>query len=156
MSMMPPTVCAIILGATFGIVVHHKYQTKTQKQIVGSAVTLNSSTNRGSFEGSPLTQSAGTNSANQRTLNTAEFHNQAESVYIKELREQIEALKEQNAQLSNRQIEINDELHAMQFRLDSHSSSFRPLRTELNKSEPSNGNFISPSRVNPLLPPRNP
>lgn len=70
---------------------------------------------------------------------------------------QLNALIEQQEVMKNQQAELNRDIYEIQFRLDTHSQNFRPLRTENSSGTNSNDTLSSPNLemgLSPLLPPR--
>ncbi len=72
-------------------------------------------------------------------------------VYASNLVGQLQQIEAQQSAMMRQQAELNRELNAIQFRLDTHSSSFRPLRANSTQSGSSNNDFNFED--NPLLPP---
>ncbi|WP_018970712.1 hypothetical protein [Rubritalea marina] len=67
--------------------------------------------------------------------------------------QQLNQLKQQQSMMLRQQSELNREVNAIQFRLDTHSASFRPLRTEPRTPSQDNGELPFDFSNNPLLPP---
>ena len=61
-------------------------------------------------------------------------------------------LLEQQETMRSQQSELNRELNAIQFRLDTHSASFRPLQSE--RETKALRTNVNSSSLTPLLPPR--
>lgn len=126
--------CASITGLTLGVVLNHKHN--LSNIVAQPAVTSEIAS------AAPLQQLAQPESTVPSAALVAD---------TSALEQQLNTLIQQQELLSNQQAEFNRELNAIQFRLDTHSQSFRPLRAENNSS------IITPNHsdsVNsPLLPP---
>ena len=129
--------CASITGLTLGIVLNHK---QNLSNIVAQPAAMHTTP-----VAAPLQQL--TISAENATAPVV-ITDHSVSVALEQ---QLNALIQQQELLSTQQAEFNRELNAIQFRLDTHSQSFRPLRAENNSS------IIAPntsdSGMSPLLPP---
>jgi hypothetical protein len=66
------------------------------------------------------------------------------------MQEKLELLIAQQEEMKSHQSELNRELNAIQFRLDTHSESFRPLRSERDTQTLTP---TPPQGLSPLLPP---
>ncbi|MFC4995468.1 hypothetical protein [Rubritalea tangerina] len=133
--------CASITGATIGIAVNHKLSLPSQLPSPGFVEQDGTSADPHSS-----TTPNQLNSDTQVSLNSS-----TDSIHVKALETKIDRLNEQLNLITNQQSEFNRELNAIQFRLDTHSASFRPLRSERETeiAPPTTGTGITP-----LLPPR--
>lgn len=137
--------CASITGITLGIALHHKMSLGTTQP---SAATHLSPVQQ-SEDDSYLSELSLSGTSQRFDPNSMIATHAASS---SPLEMKFNKLVEQQETMSSQQSELNRELNAMQFRLDTHSASFRPLRSERETKD------LSPSMNNgpltPLLPPR--
>ena len=130
--------CASITGISLGIALHHQHclsQTSTH-----SATGLNE---QATYEAFPPQQSH----SFQRTPAT---RSHSAVTGVSPIEQKLSNLLDQQETMKNQQSELNRELNAIQFRLDTHSASFRPLQSERETEVlRSKQNTLSP-----LLPPR--
>lgn len=135
-----PIICAAITGLTLGLVLQHKSHIESQPSDHTAAAAAPASL--GSMATEPTAQPyAKTAMAPQIQVHSSP----AQEAQIAQLLEEIEMLKQQQAN-------FNREVSGIQFRLDTHSQQFRPLRAENNSgvTSPIGSEFDT----NLVLPPR--
>lgn len=71
---------------------------------------------------------------------------------LSQLQEQFNKVLAQQQDMQNHQSELNRDLNALQFRLDTHSESFRPMRSE-RETKTLIPTTPPPQSLSPLLPP---
>ena len=136
--------CASITGITLGVALHHKM----------SLGTIQPTT----LVHSPMMhQTDGAYYSSESLRGTSQLFDQSPMIAAhagnsSQLESRLNKLLEQQETMHSQQSELNRELNAMQFRLDTHSASFRPLRSE-RETETLNPSMSSGS-LTPLLPPR--
>ena len=140
MNQILAVLCASITGISLGVTLHHKrsleapspvvqYPSATMDQTAYEVNTSGTGNVLPNHSTSLAASSIGSSTQLENKLNT--------------LLEQQEAMRSQ-------QSELNRELNTIQFRLDTHSASFRPLQSERD-TEVLRTNT---SPLTPLLPPR--
>ncbi|MGJ8671642.1 hypothetical protein [Rubritalea sp.] len=131
-------VCACITGIAIGIGINHKLDDKNSVIMPADA-------------SSPLRPvSDFEHSSDESTFTELEIGENFDSTALSQMQEQLQQLIAQHEQMQNHQSELNREVNAIQFRLDTHSESFRPLRSERDtQTTPP----TAPQGVSPLLPP---
>ena len=129
--------CAGVTGITLGIALHHKQTLNTPSPVFPTAQHAYYQQPQSPQQQFPVVPPRAALSASQTNP---------------QLEKNIQALLEQQEMMKNQQSELNRDLNAIQFRLDTHSESFRPLSSEINTETfmPSN----TPMGLSPLLPPR--
>ncbi|MFC5049947.1 hypothetical protein ACFPK9_04910 [Rubritalea spongiae] len=133
-------VCACITGIAIGIGIHHNFEDPNSHLApAGVNPTQNTLTDSGSH-------STQDNDDNNDLAISANF----DATALSQVQEQLQQLSAQYEQMLIHQSELNREVNAIQFRLDTHSESFRPLRAERDTQTTS----PSPAQgISPLLPP---
>lgn len=137
--------CASITGVSLGVALHHKSSLDNVSQPNGytnGIQVVNSGSEEGNNHSSHPTNYAHfqSNSTNAVTSNSSH------------LEKKLNSLLDQQETMRNQQAELNRELNAIQFRLDTHSASFRPLQSERDSKSTTSG-FL-PAGLTPLLPPK--
>lgn len=131
-------VSASITGISLGIAIHHK-----QSLVVPIPQHISQEQNSSHyFPLSPPDQHLQGSPQIPATNNMASSH----------LENKINQLLVQQDSMRSQQSELNRELNAIQFRLDTHSASFRPLQSERNTEVLRNN--VNSQPLTPLLPPR--
>lgn len=132
-------VCACITGIAIGIGIHHNFDDASS--VISPVATENSSLMIFSE-----TEEATHDSSFSELITPGSF----DSTALGQMQEKLQQLTAQYEEMQTHQSELNRELNAIQFRLDTHSSSFRPLRAERDtQTTPP----TAPQGVSPLLPP---
>ena len=132
--------CASITGISLGIVLNHKQSLGSiEPELQHTANTLHKN-------GSHYYTSA----LDSETLHHSTPVTDAHAIGSSQVERKLNKLIELQNTMRNQQSELNRELNAVQFRLDTHSASFRPLQSE-RETEALRTN---PSPFPPLLPPR--
>lgn len=139
--------CASITGVSLGVALQHKssvanaslavdYLNNNQQASLGIHGSNGLPMNSENVNNSPYFQSNGSGlRGNPPQLET-----------------KLNSLLEQQNTMRNQQSELNRELNAIQFRLDTHSASFRPLQSERDTKSTTSGYL--PAGLTPLLPPK--
>lgn len=141
---------AVVLGATIGIGVHHA-------MTHGDISTLNSQSTAPiiiqAHPGYMQTTDGELYPSSSPSIGMQAPQNSPQD--INALKKRLDLLARQQTGLKGEQNELNREINAIQFRLDSHSASFRPLQSENGDSTESDNAIPIPDSENPLiLPPR--
>jgi len=92
---------------------------------------------------------AASTSATSRTEPISTASNAAQDARIERLISSCETLMAQNAELKNQVAETNRDLMALQFQVDSHSESFRPLKIPEESTARPAGTGVLPPREAP-------
>lgn len=147
--------CALIIGMVLGAGLTHKSQ-------LGSAISaLAASHDQPTAQEQPIPQaeyaSTGAtlpSSAQASTVieRTVVQSNPEDAEKMLKLESDFIKLSKKHEYLSSQLLEANRELQSLRFIVDTHSESFRPLRSEQNRQD--NNSFAPPSGLSPLLPPR--
>jgi len=137
--------CASITGITLGVAIHHKMSLGTIQPTADPHPPMVHQS-----EGDYYYASEPPRGTSQRFDQTSMIATHAGN--RSQLERKFNKLVEQQETMSSQQSELNRELNAMQFRLDTHSASFRPLRSERETETLSPSMSTGP--LTPLLPPR--
>lgn len=134
MKFLLAVICASITGISLGIALYHK-QSIAKPEFPEPSPYAYPPTYGYHFQGS-------SDAAQPVIIPTSQPAN------VDYLEKKLVELVEQQEIMRNQQSEINREINAIQFRLDTHSSQFRPIRMEQD-TVPQPGSPLS----SPLLPP---
>ncbi len=132
--------CASITGISLGIALHHKQSLGTPSPMAQYSSTVMQPT------GSQHYASTADNEHRPRTMYAPHTGSSTH------LESKLSKLLEQQETMGIQQSELNRELNAIQFRLDTHSASFRPLQSE--RDTKILNSPLSSGPLTPLLPPR--
>ena len=131
--------CASITGISLGIALHHKQSLGTPTPTAQEFTTMMPQSAPNHY-----VSEIGNEHSSSRTTSHVGSGSQVER--------KLSMLLEQQETMRSQQSELNRELNAIQFRLDTHSASFRPLQSE-RETEALRTN-VNSSSLTPLLPPR--
>ncbi|SHK33260.1 hypothetical protein SAMN02745181_3632 [Rubritalea squalenifaciens DSM 18772] len=146
--------CALIIGVVVGAGLNHKSQIGTALHVLNTqsaqeADNLDKATDQDSntlpaFQGTPAVPTT--------VEKTIYQSNPEDAVKVAKLESDFAKLSKKYEFLSTQLLEANREIQSLRFIVDTHSESFRPLRTEQNKEN--SNSFSPPAGLSPLLPPR--
>lgn len=131
--------CACITGVAIGIGIHHNFDDKSPVVMTGGNSTFSAITVQSDNGSSP-------DPVFQEFVASENF----DAVALSQMQAQLQQLLAQQDEMKNHQSELNREINAIQFRLDTHSESFRPLRSERDTQTVAP---TPPQGLSPLLPP---
>lgn len=146
-------VCASATGLSLGVGLKHHHDLKKLTDTAYSvssapAAELDIQTNS---TPKGLQTEAGKHISSQSTDQVQAKTGLDRSDFSPNLAGQLQHIEAQQNSMLRQQAELNRELNAIQFRLDTHSSSFRPLRANSGPTRQPNIDFNFEN--NPLLPP---
>ena len=131
--------CAGITGISLGIALHHKQSLTTPSPTAQHTATMMHQTGPNHYA---------SETGNEHPSSRATSHVGSSS----QVERKLSMLLDQQETMRSQQSELNRELNAIQFRLDTHSASFRPLQSE--RETEALRTDVNSSSLTPLLPPR--